>query len=336
VKVFLTGGAGYIGTHILTELLGRGWQACVFDNHNNSTPRALDRVRALAGRDFEAVEGDITDPERLRGALAAYRPDAVIHLAGLKAVGESAADPMLYYRNNVYGTMVLLQAMQETGVGRIVFSSSATVYGMPHYVPHDEVHPLSPVNPYGRTKLFNEEIIRDWITAGKGISAVLLRYFNPVGAHESGCIGEDPNGIPNNLMPFVSQVAVGRRPVLDIFGDDYETRDGTGERDYIHVVDLACAHLDALGHSVAHAGCDVFNIGTGRGATVLELLRMFEYVLGRPIPYRIAPRRAGDNAVSRADPTRAREVLGWRSERDLEDMCRSAWTWQSGNPEGYR
>lgn len=335
MKVFLTGGAGYIGTHILTALLGRGWQACVFDNYSNSTPRALERVRALAGRDFEAVEGDITDPGQLRAALAAFRPDAVIHLAGLKAVGESAADPLLYYRNNVHGTMTLLQAMTETGIGRIVFSSSATVYGVPHYVPHDEAHPLSPVNPYGRTKLFNEEIIRDWIVAGKGQSAVILRYFNPVGAHESGRIGEDPTGIPNNLMPFVSQVAVGRRAALDIFGDDYETRDGTGERDYIHVVDLACAHLEALSHSAGHAGCDVFNIGTGQGATVLELVRTYERVSGRAIPYRIAPRRAGDNAVSRADPTRAQEVLGWRAERDLEDMCRSAWIWQSGNPEGY-
>jgi UDP-glucose 4-epimerase len=336
VKVFLTGGAGYIGTHVLNELLGRGWQACVYDNFGNSTVRALERVRALAGRDFEVVEGDVTDPGAVRAALAAFRPDAVIHLAGLKAVGQSVRDPLLYYRNNVFGAMVLLQAMRETGVGRIVFSSSATVYGIPRYIPYDEVHPLAPANPYGRTKVFVEEIIRDWIAAGQGQAAVLLRYFNPVGAHESGRIGEDPAGIPDNLMPFVSQVAVGRRAVLDVFGDDYETRDGTGERDYIHVVDLARAHLDALAHAAGHDGCDAFNIGTGRGATVLELVRMFETVTGREIPCRIAPRRDGDIPIMRADPSRAQEVLGWRAERDLGDMCRTAWAWQSANPEGYR
>jgi len=336
VKVFLTGGAGYIGTHILTELLGRGWQACVFDNFSNSTMLALDRVRALAGRAFEVVEGDITDRGAVRDALSAFRPDAVIHLAGLKAVGESVRDPLLYYRNNVFGAMTLLQAMQDTGVARIVFSSSATVYGIPQYIPYDEVHPLAPVNPYGRTKFFIEEIIRDWIAAEQGQAAVLLRYFNPVGAHESGRIGEDPTGIPDNLMPFVSQVAVGRRAVLDVFGDDYETRDGTGERDYIHVVDLARAHLDALGHAVGLAGCDVFNVGTGRGATVLELVRMFEQVTGRGIPYRIAPRRDGDIPIMRADPSRAQKVLGWRAERHLDEMCRTAWNWQSANPEGYR
>jgi UDP-glucose 4-epimerase len=336
VKVFLTGGAGYIGTHVLNELLGRGWQACVFDNFSNSTPLALDRVRALTGLDFDVVEGDITDHGGLCAALSAFRPDAVIHLAGLKAVGESVRDPLLYYRNNVYGAMTLLQAMQDTGVARIVFSSSATVYGIPLYIPYDEVHPLAPVNPYGRTKFFIEEIIRDWIAAGNGQSAVLLRYFNPVGAHDSGRIGEDPTGIPDNLMPFVSQVAVGRRSVLDVFGDDYETRDGTGERDYIHVVDLARAHLDALSHAVGHEGCDVFNIGTGRGATVLELVRMFEQVTGREIPYRIAPRRDGDIPIMRANPSRAHEVLGWRAERQLDEMCRTAWKWQSDNPEGYR
>ena len=336
MKVFLTGGAGYIGTHVLIELLGRGWQACVFDNFSNSTPLALDRVRALAGRTFEVVQGDITDHDAVRDALFAFRPDAVIHLAGRKAVGESIRDPLLYYRNNVYGAMTLLHAMQETGISRIVFSSSATVYGIPQYIPYDEAHPLAPANPYGRTKFFVEEIIRDWIAAETGQAAVLLRYFNPVGAHESGRIGEDPTGIPDNLMPFVSQVAVGRRSVLDVFGDDYETRDGTGERDYIHVVNLARAHLDALGHAAGQAGCDVFNIGTGRGATVLELVRMFEQVTGREIPYRIAPRRDGDIPIMRADPSRAQQVLGWRAERHLDEMCRTAWTWQSANPEGYR
>lgn len=336
MKVFLTGGAGYIGTHILNELLGRGWQICVYDNFCNSTKKALERVRELAGRDFEVVEGDITDFGAVRAALTAFRPDAVIHLAGLKAVGESVRDPLLYYRNNVFGAMTLLQAMHATEVTRIVFSSSATVYGIPLYIPYDEVHPLAPANPYGRTKFFVEEIIRDWISAGQGQAAVLLRYFNPVGAHESGRIGEDPTGIPDNLMPFVSQVAVGRRVVLDVFGDDYDTRDGTGERDYIHVVDLARAHLDALGYALEHQGCDVFNIGTGRGATVLELVRMFETVTGCEIPYRIAPRRDGDIPVMRADPSRAHEVLGWRAEHQLDEMCRTAWKWQSANPEGYR
>lgn len=336
MKVFLTGGAGYIGTHILTELLARGWQACVFDNFENSSPIALERVRALTGRDFQTVWGDITDAESLRAALESFRPDAVIHLAGLKAVGESTVEPLRYYRNNVHGSMTLLQVMQDTGCRRIVFSSSATVYGMPQYVPHDEGHPVAPINPYGRTKLFIEEIIRDWITAGNGMSAVLLRYFNPVGAHESGRIGEDPAGIPNNLMPIISQVAIGRRSVLEIFGDDYDTRDGTGERDYIHVVDLARAHLDALSYSMDCDGCDVFNIGTGRGATVKEVLGAFERVSGRRIPSRIVPRRQGDAPVSRADPTRARHLLGWQAVHDLDEMCRSAWVWQASNPEGYQ
>lgn len=336
MKVFLTGGAGYIGTHILNEILERDWQACIYDNFSNSSPIGLNRVRALTGRDFDVVEGDITDAAALTAALEAFQPDAVIHLAGLKAVGESTEQPLHYYQNNVQGSVTLLQAMQAVGCGRIVFSSSATVYGMPKYVPHDEAHPLAPLNPYGRTKLFIEEIIRDWIAAEQGLSAVLLRYFNPVGAHVSGQIGEDPAGTPNNLMPYIAQVAVGRRAELNVFGDDYDTRDGTGERDYIHVVDLARAHLDALDYTMGRSECDVFNIGTGRGATVLEMVQAFERVSGQSVPCRIASRRAGDAPISLADPTRARDVLGWRAEHSLDDMCRSTWVWQSGNPDGYR
>jgi UDP-glucose 4-epimerase len=336
VKVFLTGGAGYIGTHILNEILERDWQACIYDNFSNSSPIGLNRVRALTGRDFDVVEGDITDAAALTAALEAFQPDAVIHLAGLKAVGESTEQPLHYDQHNVQGSVSLVQAMQAVGCGRIVFSSSATVYGMPKYVPHDEAHPLAPLNPYGRTKLFIEEIIRDWIAAEQGLSAVLLRYFNPVGAHVSGQIGEDPAGTPNNLMPYIAQVAVGRRAELNVFGDDYDTRDGTGERDYIHVVDLARAHLDALDYTMGRSECDVFNIGTGRGATVLEMVQAFERVSGQSVPCRIASRRAGDAPISLADPTHARDVLGWRAEHSLDDMCRSTWVWQSGNPDGYR
>jgi UDP-glucose 4-epimerase len=336
VRVFLTGGAGYIGSHILTEILGRGWQACVFDSFANSSPVALERVRALARRDFRVVQGDITDVERLRDALHDFKPDAVIHLAGLKAPGVSISVPLRYYFNNVQGSLALLQAMQDTGCSQIVFSSSATVYGIPEYVPHDEAHPLAPINPYGRTKLFVEEIIRDWVAAETYRSAVLLRYFNPVGAHESGQIGEDPTGIPGNLMPIVSKVAIGRRPLLDIYGGDYDTHDGTGERDYVHVVDLARAHLDALSYAMEQTSCDVFNIGTGRGATVMEVVRAFEQVSGRTIPYRIVARRPGDASVSRADPSRAQQVFGWRADYGLEEMCYSTWKWQSGNPDGYR
>jgi UDP-glucose 4-epimerase len=336
VKVFLTGGAGYIGTHILSELLGRGWHACVYDNFENSSPIALERVRALAGRGFQTVRGDITDAQELRAALESFKPDAVVHLAGLKAVGESNTDPLRYYRINVQGAITLLNAMQETDCKRIVFSSSATVYGIPQYVPHDEAHPLAPINPYGRTKLFVEEIIRDWFAADDSVSAVILRYFNPVGAHESGLIGEDPSVMPNNLLPIISQVAVGRRRMLDVYGNDYDTRDGTGERDYVHVVDLARAHLDALSYTMLNKACEVLNIGTGRGATVMEMLRTFERISGYTIPYRIVPRRQGDTPVSCANPTRARDLLGWNAENDLDEMCRSAWVWQSGNPEGYQ
>ena len=336
MRVFLTGGAGYIGSHTLTELLGDGHDVCVYDNFANSQPAALARVRTLSNRDFDIVEGDIRQGDRLADALKAFQPDAVIHFAGLKAVGDSAAFPLEYYENNVQGSISLLRAMDSAGCRRIVFSSSATVYGEPRYLPFDETHPLSPTNPYGRTKLFIEEIIRDWTIARPGTSAALLRYFNPVGAHASGRIGEDPLGPPANLLPFVSQVAVGRREYLSVYGDDYPTRDGTGERDYIHVVDLARAHMAALTYCAARPGCEAINVGVGRGATVLEVIRAFEAVSGCSIPYRIVGRRAGDTASSVADPSKALALLGWRAERDLRDICQSAWAWQSGNPGGYR
>lgn len=335
MKIFLTGGAGYIGTHILCEILSKGWDACVFDNFSNSSPIALDRVEKLSNRRFQRVVGDIRDKAALYAAMADFQPDAVIHLAGLKAVGESAEKPLLYFDVNVQGSIVLLDVMNDLGVQNIVFSSSATVYGNPLYVPQDEAHPVAPLSPYGRSKAFVEDILRDWVAADTTQSAVVLRYFNPVGAHISGTIGEDPNDIPNNLMPFISQVAIGRRGELAVFGDDYETRDGTGERDYIHVVDLARAHIAALEYSTKTKGWDVFNIGTGQSTTVLELVRAFEASSDIDIPFKIDPRRTGDIAKSFATPAKAHEVLGWQAEHTLDDMCRSAWTWQTMNPTGY-
>jgi len=335
MRVLVTGGAGYIGSHTMLELLGAQYEACVVDNYSNSSPEALDRVARLSNRSFERVTADIRDEDALLAACRAFRPEAVIHFAGLKAVGESVEKPVLYYENNVQGTVALLKAMDEVGCRRIVFSSSATVYGVPQYLPFDEAHPCAPVNPYGRTKLFIEEILRDWAAAEHGASVALLRYFNPVGAHASGQIGEDPAGIPNNLMPYVSQVAVGRQPVLRVFGSDYDTPDGTGVRDYIHVADLARAHIAALDYVAIHAGAETINVGTGKGASVLEVIRAFEEGSGRKIPYELAPRRPGDVAVSLADPSKANRLLGWEAKHDLLDMCRSTWTWQSQNPNGY-
>ena len=335
MKVFVTGGAGYIGSHTLIQLLAAGHEVCVFDNYCNSSPVALARVRQLTNRDMVAVEGDICDIEALTHALTDFAPDAVIHFAGLKAVGESNEIPLRYYQNNVTGSMNLLAAMDAAGCRRIVFSSSATVYGEAHYLPFDEAHPIAPTNPYGRTKAMVEEVIGDWARATPGASAVLLRYFNPVGAHESGRIGEDPRDIPNNLMPFVAQVAVGRRNALSIFGDDYDTRDGTGERDYIHVVDLAAAHLAALDYSGGARGCEAINVGTGQGITVKELVAAYGRASGKPIPFEIAPRRQGDIASSYAATGKARDLLNWQARLDVDSMCASSWRWQSGNPDGY-
>lgn len=326
MKVLVTGGAGYIGSHTVVELLAAGHDAVIIDNLCNSKATVLDRIERIAGRRPPFVHGDIRDRTALLPALAGC--GAVIHFAGLKAVGESVAKPLEYYDNNVAGSVTLFEAMRDAGVRTLVFSSSATVYGDPHAVPIREDFPLSATNPYGRSKLMIEDMLRDLAAADAGWRIALLRYFNPVGAHASGILGEDPNGIPNNLMPFVAQVAVGRLPQLAVFGDDYPTPDGTGVRDYIHVVDLALGHLAALKGLAARAGLLTVNLGTGRGYSVLEMVRAFERASGRPVPYRVAPRRPGDIAACYADPSLADRLLGWRAQRDIDAMCADAWRWQ--------
>lgn len=335
MRVLVTGGAGYIGSHTVLKLLGQGYEVLVLDNYANSSPQALARVKILAQRGFDIREGDVCDAAFLNDVFADFRPDAVIHFAGLKAVGESNQEPLHYYRKNVSGSITLLECMQAHDCRQIVFSSSATVYGEAEYLPYDEAHPLQPTNPYGRTKLFVEEIIRDWAKSWPAASAVLLRYFNPVGADPSGLIGEDPRAIPNNLVPYIAQVAVGRLDHLNVFGDDYDTRDGTGERDYIHVEDLADAHLAAVRYAQDHKGCEAINIGTGHGTTVLELLAAFEEASGKKIAHQTVAKREGDVARSFASVSKAYDLLGWRAERDVADMCRSTWNWQSNNPFGY-
>ncbi|MBO80880.1 MAG: UDP-glucose 4-epimerase GalE [Citromicrobium sp.] len=336
MKIFVTGGAGYIGSHAVLELLRAGQEVCSYDNYCNSSPEALRRVRRLANADLSEIQGDVRDRAQLLQAMEGFLPNAVIHFAGLKAVGKSAKKPLSYYDTNVVGTLRLLEAMDGVGCQRIIFSSSATVYGDPQYLPFDEDHPLAPVNTYGRTKLVAEQAIADWCKASGRGSAVLLRYFNPVGAHASGEIGEDPNGVPDNLMPFIAQVAVAKRSCLQVFGNDYDTRDGTGERDYVHVVDLARAHVAALDFANSHAGCEAFNIGTGTACSVLDMARGFEEACGRNIPVEFVARREGDVACSYADASKAHRALGWRAKRDLKDMCATTWAWQSRNPEGYR
>jgi len=335
MKILVTGGAGYLGSHTCLELLKAGHSVTVFDNFSNSHPEALARVARLAGRSAEVLRGDIRDGAALTAALRESGAEAVIHFAGLKAVGESVVKPLSYYDNNVVGTVRLLEAMSETGVRTLVFSSSATVYGDPQSLPLTEDHPLSATNPYGRTKLVIEEMLRDFYPSAPDWRIGILRYFNPVGAHESGLIGEDPQGIPNNLLPFVAQVAIGRREFLNVFGNDYPTPDGTGVRDYIHVVDLAMGHLKALERLAAHDGGFTVNLGTGLGYSVLDMVQAFERVSGRPVPYRIAARRAGDIASCYASPDFARELLGWQSERGLDEMCADSWRWQQANPNGY-
>lgn len=335
MKVLITGGAGYIGSHTCVELLAAGHELVVVDNLGNSKTESLRRVREISGRPLDFVRADLRDAATLETLFSAHRFDAVIHFAGLKAVGESSALPLEYYDNNIGGTLALCRAMGEAGVKRLVFSSSATVYGDPATVPIREDFPLSATNPYGRSKLFIEEILRDLHRADSSWDIALLRYFNPVGAHASGRIGEDPNGIPNNLMPFIGQVAVGKREALQVFGDDYPTPDGTGVRDYIHVVDLALGHLAALQRLRDAPGLLTCNLGTGQGYSVLEMVRAFEAASGRPVPYRIVGRRPGDIAACYADPTQARELLGWQAERGLEQMVKDAWRWQRQNPEGY-
>jgi UDP-glucose 4-epimerase len=334
-RILVTGGAGYIGSHTCVALLQAGYDLVVVDNLCNSKEIALERVQALAGRALTFCRVDLRDREALSEVFDHFPVEAVVHFAGLKAVGESVAKPLEYYHNNVTGTLTLCQVMAEHGVKDLVFSSSATVYGEPQTVPILEDFPLSATNPYGRSKLMIEEILRDLHTADPAWNVALLRYFNPVGAHPSGQIGEDPNGIPNNLLPYVSQVAVGRLPYLRVFGNDYPTPDGTGVRDYIHVMDLAVGHLKALEKLADKPGVLAFNLGTGRGYSVLEVVAAFERASGRKIPYQIVARRPGDIAVSYADPGRARGELGWQAERDLDAMCADTWRWQSSNPHGY-
>jgi UDP-glucose 4-epimerase len=336
--IFVTGGAGYIGSHTCVELLDAGYDVTVFDNFCNSHPEAVARVARITGKKLRVVRGDIRDRAALVTALRESNAFAVIHFAGLKAVGESVTQPLAYYDNNVVGTVRLLEAMRECGVNRLVFSSSATVYGDPQRLPLTEDHPLSATNPYGRTKLMIEEILRDLHRSDSSWRLGILRYFNPVGAHASGLIGEDPQGIPNNLMPFVAQVAVGRLKGLNVWGNDYPTPDGTGVRDYIHVVDLALGHLKALKvleQPQECGGCLTVNLGTGTGYSVLDIVKAFEQASGRSVPYKIAPRRPGDIASCYADPQRAFEFLGWRAERGLSAMCADAWRWQNSNPHGY-
>jgi UDP-glucose 4-epimerase len=333
--ILVTGGAGYIGSHVCVELLQAGQAVTVFDNFSNSNPESLARVERITGKAPALVRGDIRDRTALEQALRDSGASAVIHFAGLKAVGESVQKPLDYYDNNVVGTVRLLEAMGACNVRQLVFSSSATVYGDPQRLPLTEDHPLSATNPYGRSKLMIEDMLRDLQASDASWRIGILRYFNPVGAHVSGLIGEDPRGVPNNLMPYVAQVAIGRREQLQVWGNDYSTPDGTGVRDYIHVVDLAVGHLRALERLQAQPGGVTVNLGTGTGYSVLDMVRAFEQASGKPVPYQISPRRPGDIASCYADPASAAELLGWRAERDLRAMCEDAWRWQSQNPQGF-
>jgi len=333
--ICVTGGAGYIGSHTCLEMLEAGFDVVVFDSLYNATREALSRVEALTGKSITFHQIDLLDVEKLEKLFTDYKFDAVIHFAGLKAVGESVAKPLFYYGTNIAGTVNLLKAMAKGGCKNIVFSSSATVYGDPASVPVKEDFPISATNPYGRTKLFIEEILRDVYRSDNTWNVILLRYFNPVGAHKSGRIGEDPKGIPNNLMPYISQVAVGRREHLSVFGSDYPTKDGTGVRDYIHVVDLAKGHVKALQKLPSTPGCVTYNLGTGVGYSVLEMLAAFSTACGKQLPHKLADRRPGDVAVVYGSPEKAKAELGWQAELGLEDMCADSWRWISQNPNGF-
>ena len=333
--ILVTGGAGYIGSHTVVEMLAANLDLLIFDNFSNSSPRVLDAIERIAGQRPLVVEGDVRDQAGLRKVFSDHPIGAVIHFAGLKAVGESVEHPLRYYDNNVAGSLALFEAMAAAGVFRLVFSSSATVYGDPRSVPIREDFPLQMTNPYGRSKLIIEDMARDMAQADARWRVALLRYFNPVGAHSSGMIGEDPRGTPNNLMPFVAQVAVGRRPELSVFGGDYPTPDGTGVRDYIHVVDLARGHLAALNALERLEGAVPINLGTGRGYSVLEVVRAFEQASGRKVPFRVVDRRPGDVAACYADPALADELLGWTAGKALATMCADSWRWQAGNPSGF-
>ena len=334
VRILVTGGAGYIGSHTCVELLEAGHEVFVIDNLSNGHEASLERVRGITNRDLQFVNADIRDTVALNKIFNAFKPEAVIHFAGLKAVSESVSDPVRYYDVNVGGSVSLLAAMSKARCNNIVFSSSATVYGKPEYLPYDEEHPTNPVNPYGRTKLMIENIISDWTKVVSTRKGTVLRYFNPVGAHESGQIGEEPIGIPNNLMPYIAQVADGRREYLNIFGNDYDTSDGTGARDYIHVVDLAHAHMCALSQNKLNK-FEVLNIGAGKSTTVLELLKNFEDITGVTINFKYLPRRLGDLAVFWADSSKAFEIMSWKTERNIKNICEDTWRWHKLNPTGY-
>lgn len=336
MKILVTGGAGYIGSHTCILLIEAGYEVVVFDNFSNASKESIQRVEKIVSQKIDLIEGDIRNADDLHQAFNAHTIDAVIHFAGLKAVGESVAHPLKYYDNNVHGTALLCEVMAAHGCRSIVFSSSATVYGDPHTTPIKEDFPLSATNPYGRSKLFVEEILRDLYVSDTRWKVVLLRYFNPVGAHSSGSIGEDPNGIPNNLMPFIAQTAVGKRSCLSVFGDDYDTPDGTGVRDYIHVVDLAEGHLKALEKMQTFTEVMTVNLGTGKGYSVLDMVKAFEKASGKEVSYCVAPRRSGDIAACYADPAYAKEILGWEAKKGINEMCEDSWRWQRKNPQGFR
>lgn len=334
MAILVTGGAGFIGSHTCVELLENGYDIIVVDNFVNSKPESLKRIKQITGRDFKFYETDLLDEAGVETIFAENTIEAAIHFAGLKAVGESVQKPLWYYHNNLTGTLILCKVMAKRNVKKLVFSSSATVYGNPASVPIREDFPLSTTNPYGSTKLMIENILRDLYVPDHDWSIALLRYFNPIGAHESGLIGEDPNGIPNNLMPYIAQVAAKKLEILSVFGDDYNTPDGTGVRDYIHVVDLARGHIKAVEKVLGSTGVDAYNLGTGHGYSVLDMVKAFSEVNGVAVPYKIAPRRPGDIAECYADPTKAKEVLGWQAEFGLEKMCRDAWNFMVKNPNG--
>ncbi len=336
MHILVTGGAGYIGTHTCIALIEAGHSVVVLDNFSNSHPEALKRVEQICQRPVPFYEGDAGDADTLKHIFSQHHIDGVIHFAGSKAVGESVEKPMLYYRNNVTASQTLIETMNDAGVHTLVFSSSATVYGDPQSVPIFEDFPLGPTNPYGRSKLMVEQIIQDFCQASGVFSGIILRYFNPVGAHDSGKIGEDPNGIPNNLMPFIAQVAVGKRETLSVFGSDYPTADGTGVRDYIHVCDLADGHVKALETLHGQPGSHIFNLGTGNGISVLEMVNAYASASEQPVPYQLVARRPGDVACCYANSDHAKKVLGWEAKHDLHSMVSSSWHWQSGNPDGYQ
>ena len=335
MKILVTGGAGYIGSHTCVELLNAGYDVVVLDNLCNSCEKSLEAIKTLTGKDFPFYKVDMLDKDAMEQVFKENKIDAVIHFAGLKAVGESTKIPITYYHNNITGTMHLLMLMEKYDVNNIVFSSSATVYGMPKTVPITEDFPLSTTNPYGSTKLMIENILTDVQKANPKLSVTLLRYFNPIGAHKSGIMGEDPKGIPNNLLPYVAQVAVGKLEKVHVFGDDYPTKDGTGVRDYIHVVDLALGHLAALDKKTNIPGVHIYNLGTGNGYSVLDIIHAFEKACGKTLPYQIDPRRPGDIAECYADPAKARNELNWTAERGIEEMCEDSWRWQSTHPNGF-